>query len=471
MERKIPIAGRTDENLFHLEKLDKELAAENADTSLDRKEGWGYSKLDAVNRYLPEAREQLLDTLYWFQFGSFESQHVWMFDKMQIRAILQQQAEDKWLHLCPAFNFRKVEKIVERLPDRINLDNNPNWKPLYGNVLEGSRIHRKATGIIHKITKTGASASNDDQPKGDAEETVRFIPKVSFEDIGGIDGIITSIREVIELPLKNPELFNHLGIKPHKGVLLYGPPGNGKTLIAKAIANETSAHFISVKGPELLNKYYGQSEENLRKLFEEARDLQPAIIFFDEIDSIAQSRSGAETLRMDARLVNQLLTLMDGIEDYGKVCVIAATNRLELIDDALLRPGRFDYQLKVSKPNRAGAEKIMKIATRNMPVDPGFSFTEFSPGLEGLSGADISFVAREGAYNCLRRSLDIEKTLKNGPLEPDSFKDLVISQQDFDRALKKLPSGSTKSDDSKTEVDVSEIVNKAVEAVNKPVES
>ena len=237
-----------------------------------------------------------------------------------------------------------------------------------------------------------------------------------------------------------------MGIQPHKGVMLYGPPGCGKTMIAKAIAYDIEAHFISIKGPELLNKYYGQSEENLRKVFEEARDLQPSVIFFDEIDSIAQKRSGEESLRMDARIVNQLLTLLDGIEDYGKICVIAATNRLELIDEALLRPGRFDYTLEIPLPDAEACRKIFEITTNDMPVSDEFSLQEFCPDLKGLSGADISFVAREGAYNCLRRNIDLKGKISGDELEKLEYEDLVIQKEDFRKALSKIKPGIYKND-------------------------
>lgn len=404
-------------------------------------EGWGYHQLRSINRYLPENKAQLLEKKFWFQFGSFSSPHVWKVDKNQIRAILRQEAEDNYLPLCPSFDFTRVEKIVDRLPDDIDLKKNPNWQILYTDHVEGSRIEKKPVGLIHQMT--GDDSSGDDGRDGtESEKKQRYIPDVKFEDIGGIDNILSTIREVIELPLKQPDLFTYLGIKPHKGVMMHGPPGCGKTMIAKAVANEVNAHFISVKGPELINKYQGQSEENLRNLFDEARELQPAIIFFDEIDSIAQKRSGEDNLRSDARFVNQLLSLMDGLEDYGKICVLAATNRVELIDTALLRPGRFDYVLKIEKPDEDGCRKIFEIATRDMPVESDFNIDEFTPQLEGLSGADISFVAREGAYNALRRNVDFGENFQRSISEKEDFSDLQISRDDFQNALEKVKPGT-----------------------------
>jgi SpoVK/Ycf46/Vps4 family AAA+-type ATPase len=227
-------------------------------------------------------------------------------------------------------------------------------------------------------------------------------------------------------------------VKPHKGILLYGPPGCGKTLIAKAIANEVKAHFISIRGPELLSKYYGQSEENLRDIFGEARYLQPSIIFFDEIDSVAQRRSGEEYLRFESRFVNQLLTLMDGIEDYENVCVIASTNRAELMDEALLRPGRFDYMLEVRKPTRHGCYKIFALHTRNMPISRDFDMKRFSEKLEGLSGADIAFIAREGAYNCLRETIDVESLIQAEDSRKIDFGRLIIQKAHFLEALNQV---------------------------------
>jgi SpoVK/Ycf46/Vps4 family AAA+-type ATPase len=268
------------------------------------------------------------------------------------------------------------------------------------------------------------------------EKKNRNIPKVTFSEIGGLGDVLIKIREIIELPMKLPELFIYLGIIPHKGILLFGPPGCGKTLIAKAIAHEINAHFINIKGPELLSKYHGQSEENLRNIFDEAKKLQPSIIFFDEIDAIAQNRSSDETLRFDSRFVNQLLTLMDGVEDYGNIRVIASTNRPELLDNALLRPGRFDYQLEISKPTLQGCKEIFNIYTKKMPIDNKFNTELFPEKLFGFTGADIAFIIRESAYNCIRRNIDIEETITK---EQDvNYETLIIDENDFELALKMI---------------------------------
>ncbi len=419
-----------------------------------RPDGWGYSALDAITRYLPEHREDLHHDAFWFQFGTFTTSGVWSVDKHQILAILKQQAEDKLLHLCPSFDFAITEGIISRLPDTIDTNENPNWSVWSAKVVEGSRVMRRPRGIVHKLTRisgrssegdagAGSGSSADSDSGESASERKRNIPKVSFDEIGGIDGVISQVREVIELPLKNPDVFRHLGIKPHKGMMLYGEPGCGKTMVAKAIANEVEAHFISVKGPELINKYQGASEESLRKLFDEAREMQPSIIFFDEIDAVAQRRSDAETLRTDARFVNQLLSVMDGVEDYGRICVIGATNRVELIDPALLRPGRFDYQLEVKKPDAEGCRRIFEIVTEEMPLEEDIDRSSFGRKLEGLTGAEISFIAREAAYNTLRRTLGTDSEFNSEKIATYDYSEMRISAADLNTAKTKLTGRSS----------------------------
>ncbi len=216
-----------------------------------------------------------------------------------------------------------------------------------------------------------------------AEEVKRAVPDVTYEDIGGLKRELRLVREMIELPLKHPELFQRLGIEPPKGVLLYGPPGTGKTLIAKAVANEVDAHFISISGPEIMSKYYGESEQRLREIFEEAKENAPSIIFIDEIDSIAPRREEV-TGEVERRVVAQLLTLMDGLEARGQVIVIGATNRPDAVDPALRRPGRFDREIEIGVPDKEGRKEILQIHTRGMPIEPDYSRSEVLRVLEGL---------------------------------------------------------------------------------------
>lgn len=261
------------------------------------------------------------------------------------------------------------------------------------------------------------------------------VPEVTYEDVGGLQDEITKIREMIELPLKHPEIFQRLGIDAPKGVLLHGPPGTGKTLLAKAVANETNAHFIVINGPEIMSKYYGESENNLRKKFEEAEKNAPAIIFIDEVDAIATKREETRG-EVERRVVAQLLSLMDGLKERGKVVVIAATNVPNIIDPALRRPGRFDRELEIGVPNKEGRLNILKIHTRNMPLNKDVSLKEIAAVTHGFVGADLASLAKEAAMIVLRRVLPEMKYEKEEPLPQELLENLRISRQDFKESLK-----------------------------------
>jgi transitional endoplasmic reticulum ATPase len=261
------------------------------------------------------------------------------------------------------------------------------------------------------------------------------LPGVTYEDIGGLQSEITKIREMIELPLKHPEIFERLGVEPPKGVLLHGPPGTGKTLLAKAVANETNAHFILINGPEIMSKYYGQSEENLRKKFEEAEKNAPAIIFVDEIDAIATKREETKG-EVERRVVAQLLALLDGLKSRGKVVVIAATNVPNILDPALRRPGRFDRELEIGVPNKEGRLNILKIHTRNMPLSKDVNLKELAAVTHGFVGADLAALAKEAAMIVLRRVLPDLKYDKEEPLPKEILEKLFISKKDFRDSLK-----------------------------------
>ncbi|MDD1664309.1 MAG: AAA family ATPase, partial [Methanomicrobiales archaeon] len=242
------------------------------------------------------------------------------------------------------------------------------------------------------------------------------------------------VRETIELPMRHPELFRKLGIEPPKGVLLYGPPGTGKTLIAKAVANESGAHFIPIAGPEIISKYYGESEQKLRELFEEARQNAPSIIFIDELDSIAPRREDV-TGEVERRVVAQLLTMMDGLEERGQVVVIGATNRVDAIDPALRRPGRFDREIEIGVPNEVDRSEILKIHTRGMPVAKDVELLKLSQQTHGFVGADLAALAREGAIRALRRYLpDIDLEADEIPAEVLDRMEVLAS--DFREALR-----------------------------------
>ncbi|SPC34878.1 CDC48 family AAA ATPase [Candidatus Nitrosocaldus cavascurensis] len=267
-------------------------------------------------------------------------------------------------------------------------------------------------------------------------ETIRGVPKVTYEDIGGLKEEIQKVREMIELPLRHPEIFEKLGIEAPKGILLYGPPGTGKTLLAKAVANESNAHFISISGPEIMSKFYGESEARLREIFKEAREKAPSIIFIDEIDSIAPKREEV-TGEVERRVVSQLLSLMDGLESRGKVIVIAATNRPNAIDPALRRPGRFDREIEIRVPDKRARLEILQIHTRNMPLAPDVNLEKISNMTHGFVGADLEYLCKEAAMKCLRRVLP-ELNLEEEKIPPEVLNKLIVTMDDFMEALKEV---------------------------------
>ena len=261
---------------------------------------------------------------------------------------------------------------------------------------------------------------------------------INYEDIGGLGEEIKKVREMIELPLKHPEIFEKLGIEPPKGVLLHGPPGTGKTLLAKAVASETNSNFILINGPEVISKFYGESEANLRKKFEEAGKNAPSIIFFDEIDAIATKREEVRG-EVEKRVVAQLLGLMDGLKSRGKVIVIAATNMPNVLDMALRRPGRFDREIEIGAPSKEGRLDILKIHTRNMPLDKTVNLKDLAKITHGFVGADLSALAKEAAMIVLRRilpELKVEGIGDGEPIPTEILEKLMVTQKDFIEALK-----------------------------------
>lgn len=261
------------------------------------------------------------------------------------------------------------------------------------------------------------------------------IPEIAYEDIGGLSEEIKKIREMVEIPLKHPEIFQKLGIEPPKGVLLHGPPGTGKTLLAKAVANESEANFILLNGPEIMSKFYGESEKKIRDIFEEAEKTAPSIVFIDELDAIAPKREDV-TGEVERRVVSQILTLMDGLKSRGNVVVIGATNRVNAIDPALRRPGRFDREIEINVPSKSGRLSVLKIHTRGMPLTKNVNLDEIASVTHGFVGADLEALSKEAAMNVLRKllpkmNLDAEEQIPQEILEK-----LIIKQQDFMDALK-----------------------------------
>lgn len=263
---------------------------------------------------------------------------------------------------------------------------------------------------------------------------VREVPRVTYEDIGGLHEEIRKIREMVELPLKYPELFERLGVEAPKGVLLYGPPGTGKTLLAKAVANETNAAFFSISGPEIMSKYYGESEERLREIFRQAEENAPSIIFIDELDAIAPKREEV-TGEVERRVVSQLLTLMDGLKPRGRVVVIGATNRPNAIDPALRRPGRFDREIEIGVPDKQGRLEILQIHTRGMPLAEDVDLERIASITHGFVGADLEALCKEAAMRALRRVLP-EIDFEKESIPAEILNKIVVRMDDFMEALK-----------------------------------
>ncbi|MDL0128668.1 CDC48 family AAA ATPase [Halobacterium salinarum] len=276
------------------------------------------------------------------------------------------------------------------------------------------------------------SAQEVSVESGEPENTTA--PALTYEDIGGLDDELEQVREMIELPMRHPELFGTLGIEPPKGVLLHGPPGTGKTLIAKAVANEIDAHFQTISGPEIMSKYYGESEEQLRDVFEEAEENAPAIVFIDELDSIAPKREDVSG-DVERRVVAQLLSLMDGLEERGQLTVIGTTNRVDAVDPALRRPGRFDREIEIGVPDHDGREEILQIHTRGMPLGDGVDLDRYAENTQGFVGADLENLVKESAMHALRRirpDLDLDEE----EIPADILDSIEVTENDFKEALR-----------------------------------
>jgi len=265
------------------------------------------------------------------------------------------------------------------------------------------------------------------------------IPRITYDELGGLKREVLKIREMVELPMRHPELFEKIGVEAPKGVLLYGPPGTGKTLLAKAVAGETNAHFISLSGPEIMGKHYGESEERIREIFTQAEENAPSIIFIDEIDSIAPKRDEVSG-ELEKRIVSQLLTLMDGMKSRGKVVVIAATNRPDSIDPALRRPGRFDREIEIGIPDDEGRFDILSIHTRGMPIDEKVDLKQISKITHGFVGADLEVLSKEAAMRSLRRNVldDKDFSYDDDEISSEILQKIQITDEDFREALKEV---------------------------------
>jgi len=303
---------------------------------------------------------------------------------------------------------------------------------LFAEALPFAIVSTSPKGIVQVLPDTEIVIKEE---AVDEEESGQ-VQTISYEDIGGIGEQLQKVREMIELPLKHPILFRRLGIDPPRGVLLHGPPGTGKTLIAKAVASETNAHFTSINGPEIISKYYGESEKQLREIFDEAAANTPAIIFIDELDSIAPKREDV-TGEVERRVVAQLLTLLDGMQGRDNVVVIGATNRRDAIDPALRRPGRFDRELEIGVPDKNGRKEIIDIHTRGMPISDDFDMDWLLDNSYGFVGADISALVRESAMKALRRYLP-EIDLDEEQIPPEVLEKMEVKMSDFRQAIKEI---------------------------------
>ncbi|QSG09540.1 CDC48 family AAA ATPase [Halapricum desulfuricans] len=292
----------------------------------------------------------------------------------------------------------------------------------------------EGTVVVTDQTEIEISEQPAEQITGGPQQEERETPSVTYEDIGGLDEELEQVREMIELPMRHPELFQQLGIEPPKGVLLHGPPGTGKTLMAKAVANEIDAYFTTISGPEIMSKFYGESEEQLREVFDEAEENAPAIVFIDELDSIAPKR-GETSGDVERRVVAQLLSLMDGLEERGDVIVIGATNRVDAVDPALRRGGRFDREIEIGVPDRDGRKEILQVHTRGMPLDEEIDLDHYAENTHGFVGADLEQLSKEAAMNALRR-IRPQIDLEADEIDAEILESMEVSETDFKEALK-----------------------------------
>jgi transitional endoplasmic reticulum ATPase len=306
--------------------------------------------------------------------------------------------------------------VLRRNIHKFNLEED---KEIPQDVLQELKVRKKDFDDALKIVRPSAM-----------REVLVETPNTKWEDIGGIEKAKRELKEAVEWPMKFPASFERMGIKPPRGILLYGPPGTGKTLLGKAVANESEANFIQVKGPSLLSMWVGKSEEGVRKIFERARQVSPCIIFFDELDSLASKRGYETGTKVTERVLNQMLAEMDGIEDLSNVVVIGATNRPDMLDSALMRPGRFDRIVYVGVPDQEGRETILNIHTKKMPLDKSVDLKKISEELEGYTGADIESLVREAAMLALRENIETKK----------------VTKKHFEQAMEKVSASVSKSD-------------------------
>jgi len=433
-------------NTDYIEVTIKEAAHEDAGRGIARLSIDAMKALDLVSGDVVEiAGRQKAATLVWPGFPQDTGKAILRIDG-STRSNVGSGIDDKVQIRKTEAGYAKKVTIQPTQPIRLVGGEQYLGRVLRGRpVTEGQHIRVSILGnpltfVITRVAPRGIAIVTDSteielketpyEPEKGRRETAT---DVHYEDIGGLDRELQLVREMIELPLRHPELFERLGIEPPKGVLLYGPPGTGKTLIAKAVANEVDAHFITLSGPEIMSKYYGESEERLREVFEEAQENAPSIVFIDEIDSIAPKREEVKG-EVERRVVAQLLSLMDGLKTRGQVVVIAATNLPDIIDPALRRGGRFDREIEVGIPDTKGRQQIFQIHTRGMPLADDVDLNEYSRSTHGFVGADIALLAKEAAMHALRRVIPHIKIEEEIPAE--IIDELRVTNEDFIEAHK-----------------------------------
>jgi transitional endoplasmic reticulum ATPase len=370
----------------------------------------------------------------WFRYGCLE-QGVFVVDKEKIAHIVRAQLSRQHHDLCPMLDQKEIDAILADLPASINPEKDSGWE--YRQDWVRGRLTRVGVQKVDPNRPAVPAQPVGADPAADKEGSRRYVPDVTYADIGGLKEQIHLIRETIELPLRHPEVFTRLGITPNRGVLLWGPPGTGKTLIAKAVANQCRAHLTIVRGPEVKSKWHGQSESNLRTIFDEARICAPSIILFDEIDALVPNRASLSH-DVNISMVSQLLTLLDGIEERGQVTIIGTTNRPEAIDPAFRRPGRFDLEIEIAPPDEEALREILSICTAKMPLANDVDLDRLAPPLRGLTGADVAALCKEAGLASLRERLrfDGDDLVVTGDLE-----ELQVGAPHFEQALLTILSG------------------------------
>jgi transitional endoplasmic reticulum ATPase len=320
--------------------------------------------------------------------------------------------------------------VKNRLMERTLVEGDTTLVMMLGHAIPFTVSKTRPHGIVKVTAETRLTILNEPAPEA------KGLPRTTYEDIGGLHEEIQRVREMVELPLRHPELFQRLGIEPPKGVLLHGPPGCGKTLLARAVANESEANFYSINGPEIMSKFYGESEARLREIFQQAQQNAPSIIFIDELDAIAPKREEV-TGEVERRVVAQLLALMDGLSGRGNVIVIGATNRPSALDPALRRPGRFDREIEIGVPDKQGRHEVLQIHTRGMPLAEDVDLKKLAEMTHGYTGADVAALGRETAMKALRRYLP-QINLEEERVPPSVLEKMEVKMDDFVNAYKEV---------------------------------